>query len=180
MTGSIRIRDATPADGRAIARVHVGSWATTYRGLFPDELLDDQDLDMWGANRERMLRELPPERFYLVAEEGGEIVGFCTGGPSREPTQDAEVYAIYLLQQHQGRGIGRALLHEGLRRFQAGGMRTMLIWVLRENSGARAFYERLGGIADREKHDSVGAPGGPRHPVTEIGYVWQDLASLVL
>ena len=117
MTGSIRIRDAAPADGRAIARVHVGSWATTYRGLFPE---------------------------------------------------------------HQGRGIGRALLHEGLRRFQARGMRSMLIWVLRENSGARAFYERLGGLADREKHDSVGAPGGPRHPVTEIGYVWNDLASLVL
>lgn len=180
MTGSTLIRDATPADGRAIARVHHSSWQTTYRGLFPDELLDDADMDVWAANRERMIRELPPDRFYLVAESDGEIVGFCTGGPARDAAEDAEVYAIYLLKEHQGRGIGRELMRESARRFAGRGMRDLLVWVLRENAGARAFYESLGGRADREKQDTVGAPGRARHEITEVAYVWDDLSGLAV
>ena len=160
--------------------MHHTSWQTTYRGLFPDELLDDSDLDVWAANRERMIRELPSDRFYLVAESDGEIVGFCTGGPARDAAEDAEVYAIYLLEQQQGRGIGRELLRESARRFVARGMRTMLIWVLRENAGGRAFYERLGGRADREKQDTVGAPGRARHEITEVGYVWDDVSTVAI
>lgn len=169
-----------PADGPAIARVHHASWVTTYRGLFPDELLDDADLPLWEANRERMIRELPPERFYLVAESDGEIVGFATGGPARDAPEEAEIYAIYLLKEHQGRGIGRLLVRESARRFAERGLRNMLIWVLHENTGGRAFYERLGGRADREKKDTVGAPDRPRHEITEVGYVWDDLTTVVI
>ena len=160
--------------------MHHSSWETTYRGLFPDELLDDSDMDVRAANRERMIREFPSDRFYLVAESDGEIVGFCTGGPARDAAEDAEVYAIYLLKQHQGRGIGRELLRESVRRFVERGMRNMLIWVLRENAGGRAFYERLGGRADREKQDSVGAPGRLRHEITEVGYVWDDVSTVAI
>lgn len=176
----VTIRDATPADAAGIVNAHVGSWRTTYRGHFPDDLLDNVDLGVWTANRERMLRELPPDQFYLVAEVRGEIAGFCVAGPSRAGPEDAEVYAIYLLAEHQRRGIGRALIREAVRRLRRRRMRSMVIWVLRENAIGRSFYERLGGAADREKQDTVGGrgPGQPRHPVTETAYVWSDISAL--
>lgn len=176
----VTIRDATPADAAGIVNAHVGSWRTTYRGHFPDDLLDNVDVPLWTANRERMLRELPPDQFYLVAEVGGKIAGFRVAGPSRDGPEDAEVYAIYLLAEHQCRGIGRALVREAVRRFRTRGMRSMVIWVLRENAIGRAFYERLGGIADHEKQDTVGGrgPGQPRHPVIETAYVRTDISAL--
>lgn len=173
------IRDATPADARGIAEVHAGSWRTTYRGHFPDELLDNVDIDLWTTNRERIIRELPADQFYLVADVGGRIAGFAVAGPSKGAPEDAEVYAIYLLEEFQRQGIGRALLAECVRRFQARGWRSMVIWVLRENTIGRSFYERMGGTAERQKEGSVGGiPGRPRHPVTETGYVWRDLSLL--
>jgi Acetyltransferase (GNAT) family len=48
----------------------------------------------------------------FVAEIEGKIIGFAGGGPSREPlaAYDAELYTIYLLEEIQGRGIGKDLL----------------------------------------------------------------------
>jgi GNAT superfamily N-acetyltransferase len=41
----------------------------------------------------------------------GEVVGFGSAGPTREPLQDydAELFAIYVLKHAQNRGIGTAL-----------------------------------------------------------------------
>ncbi|MXY45544.1 MAG: GNAT family N-acetyltransferase, partial [Chloroflexi bacterium] len=43
--------------------------------------------------------------------QDGAIVGFAHAGPEREGETgyDAELYAIYLLQRHQSRGVGRRL-----------------------------------------------------------------------
>ena len=35
----VTVREAVPADARAIARVHVDSWRTTYRDIVPDSVL---------------------------------------------------------------------------------------------------------------------------------------------
>lgn len=123
---------------------------------------------------------MPADQFVLVAERGGEVVGFSGGGPARGEPGMGEVYAIYLLAEHQGLGIGRALMRESARRLHAAGLRGLLVWVLRENAPARAFYERLGGVAEREKEDAVygGSSDAPRLPVIETGYVWKDTAPL--
>ena len=47
------VRQAEIGDAAAIARVHVASWRTTYRGLLPDEFLDSLDE---GRYTERWLR----------------------------------------------------------------------------------------------------------------------------
>src|ERR1041385_8579918 len=39
------IRPAAPEDAPAIARVHVESWRTTYRGIFPQGLLDGLSIE---------------------------------------------------------------------------------------------------------------------------------------
>jgi hypothetical protein len=35
----VELRNATPADARAIAAVNVASWRAAYRGLMPDDVL---------------------------------------------------------------------------------------------------------------------------------------------
>jgi len=48
---------------------------------------------------------------YLAKEENGHIVGFASGGVNRNdfPDYQGELYAIYILREYQGKGIGRQL-----------------------------------------------------------------------
>ena len=48
------------------------------------------------------------------------------------------------------------------------------LWVLRENVGARRFYERLGGTVLAEKAVTEGAA-----TMHEVAYGWADLSDLI-
>ena len=50
----IILREATASDARGIARVHVESWKTTYRGLIADEYIDS----IFYADREQLWAKL--------------------------------------------------------------------------------------------------------------------------
>ena len=67
---------------------------------------------------------------FSLANLDGEVVGFITGGPIREPIQsyDAELYAIYLLQPAQGQGMGRQLLQELATSLRSNGIQSMVVW----------------------------------------------------
>ena len=150
-------------------------WRTTYRGHFPDAVLDQVDLDLRAQRREARLREMPAREICLVAERDGAVIGFVMGGPREFDTasSEGEVYAIYVRDEHQRGGTGRALLAEAADRLHALGLRGLLIWVLRENAKGRSFYERMGGRAERERPFEIAGA-----KITETGYVWEDTGPL--
>lgn len=162
------IREARPEDAAAIARVHVDSWRTTYRGLVPDEVLANLRYDERENNWIGILRD--QTKFTYVADENG-VVGFANGGPERSKTvdYDGELYAIYLLESHQRRGIGRALVSAFAGRLAKEGYRSMLVWVLVDNP-FRKFYEALGGVeVKRKKHRVHGVM------LDEVSYGWKEI-----
>jgi len=171
----VTVRIATPDDADAIERIRTDTWRATYRGLIPDAVLDRLGYD--GSVRRRSMTALTPERFALVAEHDGAVVGFCVGGPSRVADADhpGEIYAIYVLPSHQAHGHGSALLRAGAGECASRGWRGMLVWVLRENWPSRTFYERMGGrhLRDRDEDREI---EGVR--VTESGYAWDDVSAL--
>jgi ribosomal protein S18 acetylase RimI-like enzyme len=59
--------------------------------------------------------------FCVVAEEGGQIVGYLIAGGSRDLDRKAhgEVYEVAVLPTSRRRGVAKALLAEALRRFDA-------------------------------------------------------------
>ncbi|MES2659000.1 MAG: GNAT family N-acetyltransferase [Verrucomicrobiota bacterium] len=80
----------------------------------------------------------------LVAVEHDEIVGWASGGESRDADTkgESEVYAIYVSPDHWTRGIGRQLMvriENELSPFS--GVR---LWVLARNENAIGFYRRIG------------------------------------
>jgi L-amino acid N-acyltransferase YncA len=170
------IREATPADAAAIARVHIDSSRATYGGLVPDEVLHEMTYERRLGNWAETLGAVGGAEFVYVAadDEGGRVFGFASGGPEREGDAefDGELYAIYLLDTHQRGGAGRALAAAVAARLAASGFRSMLAWVLAENPACR-FYEALGGSRVREK---VIERGG--RSLSEIGYGWRDVKSL--
>jgi ribosomal protein S18 acetylase RimI-like enzyme len=164
------IRLATCEDKVGIATVHVDSWRTSYRGILPDKFLAELSyqhrIEMW----ERALCMGTRKSFVFVAEsDDHNIVGFASGGPSQ--THDnfykGELYAIYLIEEQQHRGIGRALFEAVMTRLSQDGYKNIFIWVFEKNLGARGFYERLGGKLVRKQPIRVGETD-----LYEVAYGW--------
>jgi GNAT superfamily N-acetyltransferase len=164
------VRPADFDDAAAIARVHVASWRTTYRGLLPDDFLDSLDEAHY---RERWLRSLGDDAMRVyVAEDGHEVVAFASGGRERagEIGYSGELYAIYVLEKAQRHGHGKGLVRAVTAGLRDLGMSDMIVWVLRDNSPARAFYERLGGIYVRTQPITIGSA-----VLEEVSYGWRSL-----
>src|SRR5512136_2512469 len=157
----MNLRRATPDDATAIARLHVDSWRSAYRGVVPDEFLDSMDPDK-RARRFRESLASGSEETYL-AEEKGELLGILTLGACRDADVDhaitGEIWGIYLAPQHWRKGWGRAILQRAEQMLQSRGYQRATLWVLEGNAQARRFYEAMGFEADgASKQLDLGAP----------------------
>jgi len=148
---TIRIREATPADARAIAEVHVRSWQAAYRGELPDDYLDRLSVDERERQWIERLAEAVLRGGTVVAEEDGRVIGFAGFGPTRDadaPAGTGEVYALYLLPGSVGRGVGRELFAQVNARLRELGYTRATLWVLATNQRSRRFYEAAGWAFD--------------------------------
>lgn len=165
------VREAVLADADGIARVHVDSWQTSYRGILPDTLLDRIDVGQRVESRRAMLRDTSV--FHLVAYDvtHGDIVGLCDAGASRRNVPYAgEVYAIYLAHRAKRHGLGQEMFDRVQAWLVANDMRSMIVWVLENNHHARRFYEAMGGRLGSRLQSRVGG-----FPVVELSYIWDRL-----
>lgn len=141
--GSVLVRPAAAADAPALGEVHVGAWRAAYRGMLPDALLDGMDADVVGARWRSLLEDgLRPHT--LVGQLDGRVVGFANLGPAFESVPDGELYAINVLPEAWGTGVGPALLAAAEDELALLGHRVAVLWVIPENARARRFYARSG------------------------------------
>lgn len=159
---NIRIRDMLPEDMDGKAYVHWKSWQETYPGLvdagYLSRLTPEKCLDIakrWPDN-------------IIVAELDGTIVGFSGYGPCRNPGYESfgEIYAIYILKEAQGLGIGRKLMDAAIAKLRD--FDSIVIWVLKGNGHAFGFYEHYG-----FRFEGVEAPIMIGTPNTELQLVYQ-------
>ncbi len=173
---SVTIRRALLDDATAIAEVHVGSWRTTYPGIVDQAYIDSLSVPeravAWGRRLSPDSDTAPDVLVAVTAD--GVIVGFISGGAIRDswPGFDAELYAIYLLDSVQHKGVGRRLLREWAGLALASGWHAAVVRVLAANP-ACLFYERLG--AERLCDTQFTIAG---KPYPERWYGWRNLYDL--
>ena len=161
-----------------MAKVHVDTWRTMYSGIVPVDHLASLSYTERQSRWEEILRTNQPATSNFVAEaESGDIVGFAGGAPEREgnSTYRGELYAIYLLDSYQRKGIGRRLVSAVARRPLVDGFDSMLVWALEDNHPACRFYELLGGERVGRKTITVGGSD-----LVEVSYAWRDIAGLAV
>lgn len=169
------IREAQISDAKQIAKIKIDTWRTTYIGIMSDDYLDNLSyarMEDWVQSR-----LTDNDSFMYVAEIiPGQIVGYAYAGPEREGSEiyPAELYALYVLKDYQGAGIGRQLVKAVALRFATLGIHSMLIWALADNP-YRSFYERLGGHELNSKIINIGG-----YDLKEIAYTWNDIKILTL
>jgi GNAT superfamily N-acetyltransferase len=162
------IRVATPADAAAITALQYGGWRTAYRGLMPDEILDNLDDE---ERRAKWHDRIADGARMLVHDEDGTLTGFAYGGPTRDDdrTGYGEVYALYVSQDRWGAGVGAKLLDTAVDDLRDRGFTQFVLWVLTGNARARRFYEKQGWVHDGTDKESPWAAWESRYELRGSG-----------
>lgn len=95
--------------------------------------------DRWGPDAIALLVALPGH-FALLAERGGEPLGFVLG---RAVAGEAEVLTLAVHPLARRLGVGRALMRALMEEAAGRGAETLFLEVAEGNSAARALYAGL-------------------------------------
>jgi GNAT superfamily N-acetyltransferase len=123
------IRHAVLADMAAVAVLHRLTMRTSLPFL-PHLHSPEDDLAFF---RERLF----PTNDVWVAEQDGASIGYAAHA-------DGWLNQLYVHPDHQGQGIGAALLAEVM-----AGVDSLQLWTFQNNASARRFYERRGFVLVR-------------------------------
>ncbi len=130
------------------AFVHWKCWQETYPGLVSQEYLDKFTLEK-SEERAFLWRDN-----ILVAKEGDRVIGFVGyGGHGPEEPDMGEVFALYVLPEYHGTGVGRQLMDAALEKLAA--YPKICLWAVKGNGRAVRFYEKCGfRLTGEEKYTS--------------------------
>jgi GNAT superfamily N-acetyltransferase len=149
----IYIRRATPQDAASLATVEIATWRAAYQGLMPDAFLTglSHEEKTEGWRRNLLKHGASGRKRVLVAVSDMVAIGFVRVGYEEDDHAVALVTLLYVLPEHWRRGVGAALMRAAMDELRDLGMREAILWVLRDNLRARAFYEGLGWREDGQR-----------------------------
>jgi ribosomal protein S18 acetylase RimI-like enzyme len=152
----------------AMSLIHALGWRTTYVDAVPADFMAEHITDDHWISLFR--KDYETSRCHgLLLYDAGVPVACANYGPARIGTSTqggaacefkaedytgwGEIISFYTHPDHKGKGYGGALMEEVLRRLKADGFTQCYVLVLRENMGARRFYERHGFAWDGTRED---------------------------
>ena len=104
----IECRKASPADAILVTKTRQTVWAQTYRGIYPDEMIDSYDWDH-HLQRDTQLMSSSEHQYYLFMD-GSECIGYFSFGPYNYGHYldfDLCLNSLYICQPYQRQGLGR-------------------------------------------------------------------------
>ena len=172
----------TEAHFTDMSLLHALGWRTAYRDFIPEDYMRREITDgRWTP----VFRENDQTGRYhgLVLYRGARPVCCATYGPARTGSFSAgetvcdlwspdladwgELVSLYCHPEERGKGYGSLVLREVLERLSGAGRPGCLLFVLRENEGARRFYARHGFAWDGTQVD---VPIPPDTVLTDLRY----------
>ena len=148
----MEIRFLSPEDALSeVSSIYEKSWKYAYQGIIPQDYLDSIPEGRWAD------RITNAGMHSLVMTDGGRIIGtagFCRSRWEQYP-DFGEIVSIYFLPEYIGKGYGTQLLNRCTEELNKLGFSKILLWVLEENTRARAFYERNGFLCPGDCRDDM-------------------------
>jgi len=171
----ITIRESTEKDAEGIAKVHVTTWQSTYSDMADEEFLDNLKWEDRVEGWSDTLKNPKENVVNYVACSPEKVIGFLSGGKIRQPKgdYDAELYAIYMLPEYQGKGIGKMLMLKFVEWLVVNGFDSLLVWVAEENK-YKKFYSTIGG--DLSPYTDQHKIGKTKHKI--VAYTWDSFREL--
>lgn len=164
----MNIRRYKDCEYKEVTKVHIDTWRTAYKDILSQEYLNNKTYESrYDSNREFLGLE---DVSAFVALEDDEIIAFASCGSAREIADEkcGELYAIYMIEKHHGRGYGSRLFNRVKEELKDRGFDRMILWALKENKTCR-FYENMGG---KKSEESKWLEYGDRK-VEAVSYEWK-------
>jgi phosphinothricin acetyltransferase len=150
------LRDAQPGDLPAVAAIlnaeilsGTASWTETPK--------TPEDMARWLEGR--VAQGYP----VLVAEDGGEVLGYASYGPFRagEGYRETVEHSVYVARAARGRGISRLLMARLIGAAKAAGYSRMVGGVSADQSASLGLHRALG-FQEQGRLKGVGVKRGKR------------------
>jgi ribosomal protein S18 acetylase RimI-like enzyme len=143
----ITITKAQVDDTREIQMILYRIWLVTYPNKEAGITLEDIEErfrerlteEAIEKRKQKFLENASQKEFFLVAKDGDTMVGVCGIWIKEEYNQ---LWAIYVLPEYQGKGIGRMFWNEVVRLFDP--EKKIIVQVATYNEKAIGFYKKLG------------------------------------
>jgi ribosomal protein S18 acetylase RimI-like enzyme len=183
---SMKIRPATVEDTPAMARVIVDTFLASNVGIMSEEAWQRRKQEWtyevsahsWQTTIEEMAQGICEFTCLLVAEDTeedtkGDVVGLALAGPSKDkddPDDVGEIDILYVREDKQRQGFGRALAQAAAVEMAAAGMTQLRICTPAANTQGRRFYDKLGGrvIGTRDDYEEG-------ELILLVVYAWDDM-----
>ena len=170
---NIQIRKAVVEDAKDVVFVNTYTWLTAYKGLLPDYVLEKR-LSTMDERIPRTEYQIRDRNDLYVALVDGRIVGMISCGKSRNDDylNCGEIYAIYVLEEYQGLGLGKKLFMTAIKDLIDSGYDSMILNVLKGNKTI-IFYEKYLGVNVGSRKDEIYG-----YEITEYIMLFDDIKKI--
>lgn len=131
---------AKETDAPTIARLRQEIWASTYRGIYPDDMIDQFD-HAWHTARDLSRIQNEAYLVFLIKDEAASV-GYLT----LKKGEPLLLLSLYVLKDYQHRGIGRAAFALICRYCAQSGLTNFTCQCQPQNASAVDFYRAMGGV----------------------------------
>ena len=143
---TVTYRDPGPEDPETLDCIFDTSFCDTFAHLYRPE---DLQAFLSGFGVEDWRAQLASADYaFRIAEAGGSGVGYVKLGPMKLPIEPQGrallLDQLYVLKEHHGSGIARALMDWALEEARRRGAEELYLTVYVDNHRARRFYDRYG------------------------------------
>ncbi len=131
---------ANASDADVIAHLRQKIWATTYRGIYPDDMIDAFDYD-WHIKKDLQRIQNLNYAVYLIQADHQNVgyITLCKGEPF-------QLMSLYVLSSMQNQGIGTQAFAFVRDYCAAHGIHTFICDCHPDNTNALTFYKKMGGM----------------------------------
>ena len=132
---------AKASDAASVSALRQRIWDTTYRGIYPDAVIDDFDYD-WHQQRDLQKISNPSFTVYLI-KYGDEDIGYFI---FQHAGSGVWLHSLYVLREYQHRGIGKQAFSILKDYCKEKGISRFACDCSPHNENAMRFYQRMGGV----------------------------------
>jgi ribosomal protein S18 acetylase RimI-like enzyme len=158
-----------------IIEIYRDTFKATHQEIVTDSFIQGLTYESALARLKRIFKNAKHRPFCYLIEIEDKIIGFAIGSFTINSPYgyEGELIMLYILPAFQQMGIGRLLVHQVAKHFEANNVQSMFVGSFKNNTLARKFYHSLGAVKIDEYIDKI---NGENFPI--IIYGWSSIHEL--
>ena len=128
-----------PEEAHLLSEFRRKVWETTYRGIYPDKLIDEFDFDFHDSKNLFMINSEEYSVYFITAD--GKKAGYLI----LRHKNPLYVQSLYLLSEFRRKGIGKKTFDYIREHCRKNKIEKFYLCCQLENKNALAFYKKMGG-----------------------------------